>query len=102
MRQFKSDRGELYLSNDTRLVQKVHLKSYLRDKENKVSKEVTQVTEYQDINLAPLLLELQNCLKFPHVRPLQSLKKRSGPSSGCPALDSTEQDVTEDTGRVQV
>ena len=36
MRKFKSAKGELYLSNDTRMVQKVHLKSYLTDKKDEV------------------------------------------------------------------
>ena len=38
MRKFKSAKGELYLSNDTRLVQKVHLKSYLKDEKDKVER----------------------------------------------------------------
>ena len=43
MRKFKSSRGELYISNDTRMIQKVHLKSYLRDKKNKVRKVISRL-----------------------------------------------------------
>ena len=36
VRKFKTGRGELYMSNDTRLYQKLHLRSYLMDTRHKV------------------------------------------------------------------